>query len=226
MTVIPILSSVTLKQTVSMTFRVLPAILILLLVNHCYADTAPPPLPPRTGQDVVNESDETPGGDDMSFIAGLPTEITSDTMDFDIEQKTATFIGNVNVEDERISLASDKMLVQFSDDDKLAFIEMMGNVVVTSDSSDQARSGKAKYDFEAGLIVLSEKPELIKGRCQIVGAKEIHFIKEENVFRTKGRTTIICEQDKSQSDLFEVFGGDSVEPDNDDNVSDELNDDN
>ena len=137
--------------------------------------------------------------------AAPPTEINSDNMDFDVENRLAVFKGNVKVVDEKLNLSSDLMKVKFDEENKLEKIEASGNVAI-SFNDNKATGGKAIYDFKDGKIVLSENPILIQGSNRVIGAEEIIYEKTEKNFKTRGGDPqIIFYEDDKTEELIDFF---------------------
>ncbi len=141
--------------------------------------------------DEDQESSEAPPSDPGAPPAAVaradvpPTDITSDTMDFDIQLRQAIFLGNVVVLDHSLRLEADKLTVQFDENNQLQMIEAIGNVIISAERN-KAQSGKAIYDFNAGTIILSEQPELMLGVNKIVGAEKIIYDRKAGKFRNEG----------------------------------------
>ena len=141
----------------------------------------------------------------LEKISPAPTEISSDTMDFDVETRTAVFSGNVRVVDERLRLTSDKMVVQFDENNKLQKIDATGNVVIDY-TGNIAKSGKAVYQLKEGTVVLSIDPVLMQGDNRVVGAEKIIFSRETEKFTTEGGTPhIIFYETDGQSNFPDLF---------------------
>ena len=156
-----------------------------------------------TAAGAESETSEKPEA--VRGLMSLITDISSDSLDFDIKKRRAVFIGNVVIEDERVQLNSDKMIVEFDDNDQLSMIEAEGNVSIIAEGN-KATGGKAVYDFVKGTIVLSENPVLIKGLSQIEDANEIIYERQETKFRTDGgRPHIIFFSDDEKTSLDSIF---------------------
>lgn len=113
------------------------------------------------------------------------TEITSDTMDYDINGRKAVFAGNVRVNDERLQLHADKMTVEFAEGDNLRKIIAEGNVQIKHDES-VAKGKIAVYDYESGMIELSGDPTLVQAQTRISGAQSVIYERSKGKFRTQG----------------------------------------
>jgi lipopolysaccharide export system protein LptA len=142
---------------------------------------------------------DTPAGEP------LPTEITSDTMDYDIETRSAVFAGNVHVKDSRLDLKATKMIVQFDESNELETITCEGKVTISRDGH-LAKGEKATYDYKGGSISLSGNPVLLQGASKISGAERIIFNRAEGKFRTEGGQPKI-EFYSPKSTGLDIFGG-------------------
>ena len=138
-------------------------------------------------------------------ISPAPTEISSDSMDFDVENHMAIFDGNVRVVDEQLSLNSDKMIVYFDENNKLKRIEAKGNVVIDSDGN-IAKSGEAVYDFKEGRVVLSKDPILLQGDNRVIGAEKIIYSRTNDKFETEGgQPRVIFYENQDQNQFRGLF---------------------
>ena len=135
----------------------------------------------------------------------LPTEITSDTMDYDIETRSAVFAGNVHVQDSRLDLKAARMVVQFDEANELETITAEGKVTISRDGN-IAKGEKATYDYKGGSISLSGNPILLQGASKISGAEHIIFNRAEGKFRTQGGQPKI-EFYSQKSTGLDIFGG-------------------
>ncbi|HPO91518.1 MAG TPA: LptA/OstA family protein [Victivallales bacterium] len=128
----------------------------------------------------------------------VPTVITSESLEIDIGSNKATFLNNVKVDDQEMTIECDKMLIYLEPTNKeeekvektdLTSIEQNaakqvsrivceGNVVITRkmpvssenpEPIQKSKSGKADYDVKTGMIVLTENPVLIRGNDTLKG---------------------------------------------------------
>ncbi len=137
--------------------------------------------------------------DEQARLSAAPTDITSDSMDFDLENRQAIFLGNVRVVDGELELKADKLIVQFDEENKVENIDADGNVTINS-GDNKAVGGQAFYKYDDGIITLSKNPELIQGDNRLVGADEIIYTKDENKFKTKGGPVRIILYDNDESE--------------------------
>jgi lipopolysaccharide transport protein LptA len=151
---------------------------------------APPKAPPPTSPAPQGEL--------------LPTEITSDSMDYDIESRSAVFAGNVHVKDSRLDLKATKMVVLFDENNELETITCQGKVTISRDGH-VASGDVATYDYKGGSISLSGNPTLLQGASRISGAEQIIFNRAEGKFRTQGGQPKI-EFYSQKSTGLDIFG--------------------
>ena len=95
--------------------------------------------------------------------------ITSKRLVMDYAKGTAVFDENVVVLDADMKLLADRLTVRFGEDDEIEHIDAEGNVYIEQEDT-IARSNKATYDVTTGLITLTEKPLITKGRDVIKGS--------------------------------------------------------
>ncbi|MDX9982324.1 MAG: LptA/OstA family protein [Lentisphaeria bacterium] len=88
-------------------------------------------------------------------------EIISDSVEMDFENRRGTFVGNVKVSDESMLLLADKMIVHLTEANELRMIEALGNVTISEvGTQKKATAGKAVFDAQTDMVVLSESPAL------------------------------------------------------------------
>jgi lipopolysaccharide export system protein LptA len=171
-----------------------PSLLVALL---CLTATAQGPQ--------IAKAQPTPNPGPATEGELLPTEITSDEMDYDIESRSAVFSGNVHVKDSRLDLKATKMVVQFDEANELETITCAGKVIISRDGH-MATGEVATYDYKAGSISLSGNPILLQGASRISGAEHIIFNRSEGKFRTEGGQPKI-EFYSQKSTGLDIFGG-------------------
>jgi lipopolysaccharide transport protein LptA len=88
-------------------------------------------------------------------------EIIADSVEMDFENRRGTFVGNVKVSDENMLLLADKMIVHLTEGNELRMIEALGNVTICEvGTQKKATAGKAVFDAQTDMVVLSESPAL------------------------------------------------------------------
>ncbi len=128
-----------------------------------------------------------------------PTEITSNSMDINLEGNTITLYGNVVVNDKQTNITADKIIVyltnvktkgskknkegQIESETKKEAKELVatGHVIIIKKTDpddktekskeEKATAGKADYNVKTGVIVLTEDPILFQGGSYIRGEK-------------------------------------------------------
>ena len=155
----------------------------------------PPVAPTQPKPDVTEPKPSKPALPDTEWPEALdlppaPTQITADAVEYDMENGTAIFIGNVQVIDDRISLKADRLRAKNNPQtNEFQRITAEGNVTIVSE--DRVATGdKAIYDLDAGTIVLSGKPMMREGPHEIVPEEAIVYDRRRGVFSTRGRTKI------------------------------------
>ncbi|MFA5206037.1 MAG: LptA/OstA family protein [Lentisphaeria bacterium] len=115
-------------------------------------------------------------------------QISSDSMDMNLGEHTASFTGNVLVRDPRYQIRSDKMIVRFSVDQQLERIEAVGNVQIDElTAKRRAVAGRADYDVIKGTFVLTDKPALSMGGDSMQNASKITYFRDnERVIFERG----------------------------------------
>ncbi|HAR67137.1 MAG TPA: hypothetical protein DCR55_13125 [Lentisphaeria bacterium] len=113
------------------------------------------------------------------------TEVSSDSMDYDIEKRIAMFSGNVRIDDERVQLRADKMKIEFAINDDLKSIVAEGNVQIKQEDN-LAKGKQAVYDYQSGIITLSGEPVLLRPQSKMSGAHYIIYDRAESKFRAQG----------------------------------------
>ncbi len=134
------------------------------------------------------------------------TEIRADQVDMDLKAGQAVFEGNVLVSDGKMMLESERMIVNFTEDNKLTRIEATGSVVITQPQGDRrATAGRATYDVETGEVVLTENPTLRIGEHSLQDAEQIVYHRDEQRFSTRGRVKVqfVPGEEGGNIELFE-----------------------
>jgi lipopolysaccharide transport protein LptA len=124
-----------------------------------------------------------------------PTVITSQTMDIDMKSNIITLTGNVFVNDPKATINSDQMIVYIDKKTKKAkTIVAIGNVVIVqkiSKSEEKAKgvrkstAGRANYNVNTGVIVLTEHPVIFQGGSYIKG-KQITIWRNSDRMKVEG----------------------------------------
>ena len=96
------------------------------------------------------------------------TVITSKRLVMDHAKGMAVFDENVVVLDRDMKMLSDRLTVNFDENDDIDHILAEGKVYIEQDNT-VARSNKADYDVKTGLITLTEDPLITRGRDVIKG---------------------------------------------------------
>lgn len=125
---------------------------------------------------------------DLEDAADL-TVITSDKLTFDYQQHFAYFQDNVVVVDPEMKLLADRMTVTFSGSNKVTEIKAEGRVYIIQEDK-QARSDVAIYNVQQGVIVLTGKPQVTRGKDILTGDK-ITFWRDQNKMIVEPRARLV-----------------------------------
>lgn len=122
----------------------------------------------------------------------VPTNISADKLQYDMDARTVTFEGKVVVDRSDIKINAEKIVVRFSpakegeakptdggfDPGRIKVIEASRNVVVHYQGR-VGRCGRATYDVPAGLLSMEDNPVIEDGENRIQG-QVIRFNFKEN----------------------------------------------
>ncbi|MBU0679659.1 MAG: hypothetical protein KJ626_16275 [Verrucomicrobia bacterium] len=130
------------------------------------------------------------------------TVINSDKLTFDYEQQYAKFEDNVVVVDPTMTLKADILTVRFNEKSEAKSIVAVGHVRIEQEDK-TATSGKATYDVDSGMIVLTEDPKVWRGQDTLTGDK-ITFWRDQNkmVCEPRARLVLFPQSGGSRAKLF------------------------
>ena len=119
-------------------------------------------------------------GKGFGFTASrAPIDITSDTVEADQKQNTATFKGNVIAKQEDVTLYANTLLIIYDPDTKkLREIIATGNVKVVQ-LDRRATGQKATFDQDANKVVLDGDAVVREGTNVIRGERITFYVEEE-----------------------------------------------
>jgi lipopolysaccharide export system protein LptA len=119
-------------------------------------------------------------GKGFGFTASrAPIDITSDTVEADQKQNTATFKGNVIAKQEDVTLYANTLLIIYDPDTKkLKEIIATGNVKVVQ-LDRRATGQKATFDQDANKVVLDGDAVVREGTNVIRGERITFYVEEE-----------------------------------------------
>jgi lipopolysaccharide transport protein LptA len=134
--------------------------------------------------------------------AGDVTVVTSDRLTFDYQKRYAFFEHNVVVNDPQMQLASDRLMIYFSEDGKATAIKAEGRVTITQ-TDKTAQAGVASYDIASGKIVLADRPRVTRGK-DILEGDVITFWRDSNrmVCQPQARLVIFPEKGGTKDKLL------------------------
>jgi lipopolysaccharide export system protein LptA len=108
----------------------------------------------------------------MGRDSDQPISIAADSTTADIRSETATYAGNVRVEQGSLKMRSDTLAIKASKG-AIARIEAKGNVVLASPQG-QATGGVAVYDISdrvvkmSGKVILAQGPNILRGSSLVI----------------------------------------------------------
>jgi len=124
-----------------------------------------------------------------------PMVVTSDRMEADQLGSTVTFISDVTLKKETMTLTSDRLVVHYDPPSKsVREIEAVGNVVVRKEGR-VALANKAVYYSREEKIVLTGEPRIIENENQLGGERITLFMREDRSIVESGK--VLFYQDKA-----------------------------
>ncbi len=131
-----------------------------------------------------------------------PMVITSNRMEAEKLGDKVTFIGNVTLKKEGMTLSSDSMVVFYDTGTKdIREIEASGNVVVHKDGR-VALSNTASYFSREEKIVLTGDARIIENENQIGGEKITLFMRDDRSI-VEGSKVLLYQEKKTDQDTEE-----------------------
>ncbi len=128
--------------------------------------------------------------------------ITSDRMEAEKLGDKVTFLGNVTLKKEGMTLSSDSMVVFYDSGTKdIREIEASGNVVVHKDGR-VALSNTASYFSREEKIVLTGDARIIENENQIGGEKITLFMRDDRSI-VEGGKVLLYQEKKTDQDTEE-----------------------
>ena len=123
-----------------------------------------------------------------------PIVVTSDRMEADELGNTVTFIGDVTLKKETLTLTADRLVVYYDTKDKgVREIEARDHVVVRQDGR-VAMANKAVYYSKDEKIVLTGEPRIIENENQLGGERITLFMRSDRSIVEGGN--VLFYQDK------------------------------
>ncbi len=109
-----------------------------------------------------------PVDDEFTMDEQEATVITSTRLTYDEQKRYALFEENVVVTDPSLKLTADRLIVHFSEDDRVRHIEAVGNVYIEQENT-KAWAGRAMYDVISGKIFMEKNPRIQRDRNILAG---------------------------------------------------------
>ena len=140
----------------------------------------------------------------LAFLAAPPlfaeednlTVITSDRLTFDYQKQFALFEKNVVVVDPEMRMYADRMTVRFGTDNKVNEIKAEGRVHIIQEDK-ESRSELAIYNLLQGVIILTGKPQVTRGKDILTGDK-ITFWRDQNRMIVEPRARLILQSEPGE----------------------------
>lgn len=133
------------------------------------------------------------------------TTITADTMSYDYKRSIAIFQDNVIVIDPQLRLEADALTVLFGSTNEIKSVTAVGNVRIKSDDK-AATCNKAIYLAQPGEILLTGDARLMRNNDTLEGKQITFWLNEERVLCKPGRLIIYSDQERSETDVFNLGG--------------------
>lgn len=172
------------KAFFSLTIRAVITTLICFVVP-CVAqnsDSSASSLSSLNSKGLLGDSAET------KDFGKLPTNITSDTLTLNAKTRIFTYKGNVTVTQGDMTLVSKVVEGSYSEKNEIQKIVARGDVIITK-AEIRATSQLATYDAVAGIITLTENPQLQQGESVLI-ADRIKVYVRENRSQAEGNVRV------------------------------------
>ena len=131
---------------------------------------------------------------DNSF-GKLPTNVIADTLSFNPKSRVFAYQGNVVVTQGDMKLTSKTLEGNYSETNQLQKLIARGDVLITK--QDIKASGQtATYDAIAGIVILTDNPQLAQNQS-ILTADRIKIFINENRSQAEGDVRVTFVQDSS-----------------------------
>ena len=118
--------------------------------------------------------------------SSLPITVKSNDMTADNKGKTAIFSGKVVAKQGDITIFSNKLVINYSDNkNELEKVEAFGNVRIVQ-LNRTGFADQAVYDSRNGLIVLTGTPRVVQGGDSISGKVITYYVGDEKSDVTSG----------------------------------------
>jgi lipopolysaccharide transport protein LptA len=143
--------------------------------------------------------------------SGTGAEITADTVDMDFANKVAHFKGNVRVTDQKMQMSADEMRVFMTADNQLKLLKASGHVVIDQpDMKRRATAGKAEYNVETQVIILTEQPVLTMGENTLSNSTRITYNRNTQQIKSEGgkgqsRPSIRFKPENKKDRISDIF---------------------
>ena len=117
------------------------------------------------------------------------TEVTADKLEYDMKHSTATFTGNVHVQDPEITIRADSLVVLFDKESQIERALASGSVKI-EDGRAVATCDKAAYGVKKGQVILNGNARLVRDKDSVTGDRITFWLREDRMICEPGRLVI------------------------------------
>ena len=128
----------------------------------------------------------------------VKTVVTSDKLLFDYAKSTCVFDRNVIVDDPRVKMKCDKLVIYFTSTNSVKSIVATGSVKVWQDDK-VGVCDKAVYTEQSGAVVMTGRAKLQRGKDLVQGREIKIFVNSEQVICTPGKLVIFPNDFKKEN---------------------------
>jgi lipopolysaccharide export system protein LptA len=115
-----------------------------------------------------------------------PIQIKSNELSSDTSGKVATFSGSVVARQGDVTIFCDTLIVHYdAEESDISKVEALGNVRIVQGNR-QGFSGRAKFDNQAGTIVMEDNPKVRQGSDTVSGKVITFYLNEDKSIVTGG----------------------------------------
>ncbi len=134
-----------------------------------------------------------------------PTEITSDTLEYDFNKQVIVFAGNVKVVDNQLHLRAARMTVHLDKKTQSVKRIVAAGKVEMKTADGKATGEEAEYDLEKGRVVLSGEPIIHSAGGLMKGALKVVYDRKVGKFRTEGGNPRLEIRNANATDAVDKF---------------------
>lgn len=101
---------------------------------------------------------------------GNAVDISADRLKVHHDQRSAVFEGHVRATVGKLVLTCAKLSLQYNDKGEVDRLSAKGKVTVHTEGT-EATAGSARFDVKRGILILEDKPTVIKGTYRLTGSR-------------------------------------------------------